>query len=175
MKKIVFLLAFTLSSASLWAQGSFDKFFAKYADADGFTVVNITPKMFSMFSKVDINDPEGQKIMAVAKKLTGLRIITADHGNTELSKKLYKEAASFLTKDFEELMSIKDDGTLVKFMVRENTKGNIAELVMLVGGDDEFVAITINGDFSVSDLSNISKDMKISGFDKLGALADKKK
>lgn len=174
MKKIVFLLAFTLSSASLWAQGSFDKFFAKYADADGFTVINITPKMFSMFSKVDVNDPDGQKVMQVAKKLTGLRIITAEDADAATSKKLYREAASYLTKDFQELMSIKNEDTDLKFMVRENAKGNIAELVMLVGGD-EFVAITVNGDFSLADLSGISDNVKITGFDKLGNLGNKKK
>ncbi|WP_282456299.1 DUF4252 domain-containing protein [Chitinophaga sedimenti] len=73
-------------------------------------------------------------------------------------------------------MTIKDKETNLKFMVKENSKGNIAELIMLVGGD-EFVALTITGDISLSEISNIAKDMDISGFDKLSQVdkAPKKK
>ncbi|UYQ95142.1 DUF4252 domain-containing protein [Chitinophaga horti] len=174
MKKIIMLLAFTLTTASLWAQSSIDKFYQKYANDESFTVINITPKMFTMFSKVDSNDPDAKKVMQVAKKLTGLRILVNEGGKD--ANRLFHEASGLLSKDFEELMTIKDKETNLKFMVKENAKGNIAELIMLVGGD-EFVALTITGDISLSEISSIAKDMDISGFDKLTAVdkAPKKK
>lgn len=172
MKKIVLLLAFSLATISVWAQSSIDKFYQKYANDESFTVINITPKMFSMFSKVSGNDQDAQKVMAVAKKLTGLRILVKE--NSKDGNKLFQEASSFLSKDFEELMTIKDKETNLKFMVRENARGNIAELIMLVGGD-EFVALTITGDISLNEIASIAKDMDIDGFDKLGNVGNAKK
>jgi hypothetical protein len=174
MKKIVMLLAFTFATTALWAQSGIDKFYQKYANDESFTVINITPKMFTMFSKIDANDPDAKKVMSVAKKLTGLKILVNEGGKD--ANRLFQEANAMLSKDFEELMTIKDKDTNLKFMVKENAKGNIAELIMLVGGD-EFVALTITGDISLSEISNIAKDMDISGFDKLSQVdkAPKKK
>ncbi len=86
---------------------------------------------------------------------------------------LYQEAASQLTKEYEELMTVRSDGELVKFMVKENSKGNIAELVMLVGGQDEFVAMSLLGDIDLNEISQIANDMNIGGMDKLKSLNKK--
>ncbi len=159
------------SSELALAQSSIDKFFQKYQDDESFTVINITPKMFNMFSKFSIDDPDAKKVTALASKLKGLRILIKE--DTKDGQKLYREAAQFLTGGMEELMSVRDKDTDLKFMVRENAKGNIQELVMLVGSSDEFVALTIFGDFSIAEISEIAGGMNIDGFQNLGQLRDK--
>ena len=109
--------------------------------------------------------------MTIVKKLKGLRILVKE--NAKEGSKLYQEAASMLTKEYEELMTVRSDGELVKFMVKENTKGNIAELVMLVGGKDEFVAMSLLGDIDLNEISQIANDVNIDGMDKLKALNKK--
>lgn len=173
MKRIFFLIFISLCSTQLaLAQSTVEKFFLKYQNDPSFTVINVTPKMFSMFSSVSSNDPDFKKVTTVVSKLKGLRILVKE--DTKDGAKLFKEAAAFLTSDFEELMTIRNKEADVKFMVKENAKGNIAELIMLVGSPDEFVALSIFGDINLSELSEIAGDIKIDGFDNLKSLPKKK-
>jgi hypothetical protein len=170
MKRLCLLLLLITAGTGLFAQqvSTIDRFFQKYENDQSFTLVSITPKMFSMFSKVNINSSEGKDFMTVVKKLKGLKILVKD--NTKEGNKLYQEASSLLTKELEELMTVRDGGDLVKFMVKENAAGNIAELVMLVGSKDEFVAMSLWGDIDLNEISQIANGMNISGMDKLKSL-----
>lgn len=169
MKRIASLLIIALCTSQLaFAQGTIDKFFQKYQDDPAFTVINITPKMFGMFSKLSMDDPDAKKIVNVASKLKGMRILIKEDAKD--GQRLYKEAATFLGNGLEELMTVRDKESDVKFMVKEHANGNIAELVMLVGTTDEFVALSLFGDISLTELSSIAGEMKIDGFENLGKL-----
>jgi hypothetical protein len=160
------MLLLIMAAPRLWAQSSIiDRFFQKYQNDRSFTLVSVTPKMFSMFSKLDIKTEEGQNLMQVVKKLKSLRIL-AKEGSKD-GPRLYGEAASFLTKEFEELMTVRESDTDLKFLVKENDKGNISELVMLVGTDDQFVAMSLVGDIDLNEISQIANGMNIQGFDQL--------
>ncbi|ASZ12833.1 DUF4252 domain-containing protein [Chitinophaga pendula] len=174
MKKRLFLLLLVLGSLRVSAQqGSvIDRFFEKYESDRSFTLVSITPKMFSMFSKVSVNSVEGKRMMQVIQKLRGLRILAKE--NTKDGPRMFKEATSFLGKDLEDLMVVRDGDSDIRFMVKENSHGNIAELVMLVGGKDEFVAMSLVGDIDLNEISQIAGNLNISGFDKLNKLDRKK-
>ena len=170
-KQIILILLLVIAGLRLSAQGqgsAIDRFFQKYEEDRSFTLVSVTPKMFSMFSKLDINTGEGQQFMQVIKKLRGLRILAKE--DTKEGPRLYREAAAFLTKDMEELMTIRDDNTDLKFMVKENAKGNIAELIMLVGSDDEFMAMSLVGDIDLNEISQIAGKMNIHGMENLNKL-----
>lgn len=168
MKKLTFMLMLLMAGQQLFAQSVIDRFFEKYEDDRSFTLVSVTPKMFSMFSKLDINSGEGQQFMSVVKKLKGLRILAKE--NASDGTKLYKEAAAFLTKDFEELMTVRDGDDDLKFLVKENAKGNIAELIMLVGSTNEFVAMSLVGDIDLNEIAQIAGNMNIQGMDNLKKL-----
>lgn len=171
MKRISFLLIIILCTGQLaMAQSTIDKFFLKYQDDPDFTVINITPKMFGMFSKLSMDDPDAKKIVTVASKLKGMRILVKEDAKD--GQKLFREAAAFLG-GLEELMTVRDKEADVKFMVKEHPGGNIAELVMLVGSTDEFLALTLFGDISLTELSSIAGTMKIDGFENLGKLGSK--
>ena len=172
MKRILMIICVLCSSELALAQSSIDKFFQKYQDDESFTVINITPKMFNMFSKFSVDDPDAKKVTELASKLKGLRILIKE--DTKDGQRLYHEAAKFLGSGMEELMSVRDKDSDLKFMVRENAKGNIQELVMLVGSSSEFVALTVFGDFSISEISEIAGGMNIDGFQNLGQLKTKK-
>lgn len=167
MKRTLLLLLLVTGSMQLFAQqGSvIDRFFQKYENDRAFTLISVTPKMFSMFSKLDLNTSEGQNFMQVVKKIKGLRILAKE--NSKDGNKLYKEASALFTKEFEELMTIRDGNDDLRFMVKENAKGNIAELVMLIGSDSEFLAMSLVGDIDLNEISQIAGNMNINGLDKL--------
>ncbi len=78
------------------------------------------------------------------------------------------------TKNFkyEEVMVVKDEGSNVRFLIRRQG-GKIAELFLVVGGNDDNVAISIEGDIDMKSISKLSKVMNIEGMDKLNSI-DKK-
>jgi hypothetical protein len=175
MKKILILIITCLLCTTLWAQQSpLDQFFDKYGSDTSFTIINISPKMFNLFSQVDLDtgDPQAQEIMDVAQKLTGLRIITKDHVSN--GTQLFHEAANMLSNKYEELMTIRDHGNDMKFLIKQGNNGIIHELVMLVGGEDEFFAMSLTGDIDLNEISKIAGSMNIQGFDKLKDVKDKR-
>jgi len=64
-------------------------------------------------------------------------------------------------------MTVRDGKDDLRFMVKENAKGNIAELIMLVGSDQEFLAMSLVGDIDLAEISQLASNMNIEGFDKL--------
>ncbi|MFB6457961.1 DUF4252 domain-containing protein [Chitinophaga sp. Hz27] len=167
MKRFLLLLTAVFLSLQLYAQqGSpVERFFQKYENDRSFTVISITPKMFSMFGKFDSGDPDAKTFMKVVQKLKGLRILSKE--TTKDGVRLFKEAAAYLGGDYEELMTIRDKSNDLKFMVKENAKGNINELVMLVGGPDQFLAMSLVGDIDLNEISQIAANVDIQGMDKL--------
>ncbi|HEY6082338.1 MAG TPA: DUF4252 domain-containing protein, partial [Chitinophagaceae bacterium] len=117
MKKIILLFAGILFTSTVMAQGALSKFFQRYEDDTSFTLINISPRMFSMFSKVQTGDKESQQVIDVARKLTGLKILTKD--NARNGMQLFREANTLLSKDFEELMSVRDKGNDMRFLVKQ--------------------------------------------------------
>jgi hypothetical protein len=162
---LVLLLTGTGLHLSAQQGSSIDRFFEKYENDQSFTLISVTPKMFSMFSKLDINSSEGKQFLQIVKKIRGLRILARE--NTKGGNALFKEASSFLNKDFEELMTVRDGKDDLRFMVKENAKGNIAELIMLVGSDAQFLAMSLVGDIDLNEISQLANSMNIEGFDKL--------
>ena len=168
MKRFLFLVLFmTVTGMHLFAQqgSGIDRFFEKYENDQTFTLISVTPKMFSMFSKLDINSNEGKQFLQIVKRIRGLRILARE--NTKGGNQLFKEASSLLSKEFEELMTVRDGKDDLRFMVKENAKGNIAELIMLVGSDTEFLAMSLIGDIDLNEISQLANSMNIEGFDKL--------
>lgn len=167
MKRFMLLLLLAVTSMQLFAQqgSGIDRFFEKYESDQTFTLISVTPKMFSMFSKLDINSTEGKQFLQIVKKIRGLRILAKE--NTKGGNQLFKEASSMLNREFEELMTVRNGKDDLRFMVKENAKGNIAELIMLVGSDNEFLAMSLVGDIDLNEISQIAGSMNIEGFDKL--------
>lgn len=171
MKKLSLVLALLIGIAgmSFGQSDAIEKYFNQYVDDDNFTVVYISPKMFEMVSKIapDDMDPE---VKSVIKDLKGLRILTTEY-NVEA---FYKEAKSKInTNEYEVLMTVRDDGTNVEFLVKDS--GDIInELLLLVGGD-EFVMMSFVGNIDLNKIAKLANTIDIDGMEHLENLEDKNK
>lgn len=170
MKRLLLALLLVIASTQLFAQqgSAIDRFFQKYESDQSFTLISVTPKMFSMFTKLDLNTPDGQSFLKVIKKIKGLKILARE--DSKDGGKLFREASTLLTKEYEELMTVRDGKDDLRFLVKENAQGNIAELIMLIGSDTEFLAMSLVGDIDLAEISQIAGGMNIDGFDKLKKL-----
>ena len=165
MKRILLLSLLTFVSCILNAQtSSVDKLFAKYEGKDGFTTVNISRQMLELFGQVDQNSSDDKDFKEVASKLTSIRILAMDKKDPSVNffTELMKD---FPSSQYKELMTVKEKGQDVKFLIREE-KGKISELILISGGDDNAL-ICIAGDINLKSISKISKSMQIKGMDKL--------
>lgn len=166
---IAILLVANLASAQSDAISSY---FSQYVEDERFTVVYISPKMFNLIAKMDLeelasqNDQEAKIALEMISDISGLRILTSE----ETPNVFFKEAKSKLnTSSMESLMTVRtDDGENVNFFVKESG-GIINELLLLVGGD-EFVMLSIEGKIDLKKISKLAKALDVKGAEHLEEL-----
>ena len=161
-----------MMSASIQAQDAITKFFSKYQNDDSFSQVTISSKMFSLFTNMEVEDKDDQEVLSAISKLKGLRILTKE--DTRESRSLYKEAMGMIpVKEYEELMTVRDKDKDMKFFIKE-AGGKISELVMVMGGNEEFMVMSLFGEIDLKQVSKIGKKMNVDGLEHLEKIKDKK-
>lgn len=173
---IVFVMAIMLMPLAGMAQKSV---FEKYSESPDVTYVNIKPKMFQMIAKIGIetDDAEAKAYMDMVKSITSFKTIVTDNKDISLDiSKWVKSRSSAL----EELMEVKDDGTEVKFYVKEGRDADhVEELLIFVNGIDkvidekveingkerkiETVVVSLTGNIDLNEISKLTQKMNIPG------------
>lgn len=173
MKKIIIVALMMIAVNGAFAQDAISKFFSKYQDDESFTQVTVSSKMFSLFTNMEVDSPDDKEVLEAISKLKGLRILGKE--NTSDARKLYKEAFALIpTKEFEELMTVRDKDQDFKFLIKESG-GKISELLMIMGGADDFMLMSLYGEIDLKQVSHLGKKMNVGGLEKLEKLDDKKK
>ncbi|HLO57597.1 MAG TPA: DUF4252 domain-containing protein [Bacteroidales bacterium] len=172
-----FLLAMGLLALPVvsQAQSIMDKLFDKYSGKEGFTSVYISKYMFDMFRSDENLDAKNQEdLNHVISKLTGIKIlVTDDDPATPTPVNLYQEIMKVLpSSPYKEVMVVREKDQNIKFFVKEN--GNkVAELLMVIGGNDESVLISIQGDIDMKNISKLAKSMNVEGMQNLEKIDEK--
>ncbi len=167
MKKLIIILSIGyLTAFQVNAQdAAISSLFDKYADNEELTKVSISQKMFSLFTNLEPDDPETKELADAISKLKGVKILASD--SIADGRKYYREASQNIRKSqFEELMSVRDGDKDMVFMIKESG-GIISELLMLVGGDHQFVAMDLFGEIDLKQISKLSKGMNMKGMEYL--------
>lgn len=149
------------------------KYFSKYMDDEAFTVVYLSPKLFQLLGKLeleDLNDKEAAAILEVVEDLKSLRVLTTEVN----AENYYNEAVKTInTKDYEILLTVRDEGENVQFLIKD--EGNmINELLLLVGGVDEFVMVSFVGNINLDKISQLAKKLDVDGVEHLDKLDNRK-
>ncbi|WP_344789316.1 DUF4252 domain-containing protein [Postechiella marina] len=175
-KIIVFVMALMLMPLTGMAQKNI---FDKYSENPDVTYVSIKPKMFQMIAKMGINvdDAEAKAYIDMVKSITSFKTIVTD--NKAISADVSKWVKS-RSSALEELMEVKDDGTEVKFYVKEGKDADhVKELLIFVNGIDkvmedkveingkerkiETVVVSLTGDIDLNEISKLTDKMNIPG------------
>lgn len=174
MKKVMIVAVMMMMGGAALAQGdAISKFFTKYQNDDSFSQVTVSSKMFSLFTNMEVDNKEDQEVLDAISKLKGLRILAKEQ--TRDSRELYKEAMSMIpTKEYEELMAVRDKDKDMKFFIKESG-GKISELVMVMGGNEEFMVLSLFGEIDLKQVSKIGQKMNVDGLENLEKVKDTKK
>ncbi len=154
--------------------------FEKYSDNADVTYVSIKPKMFQMIAKmgISVDDPEAEAYMNMVKSITSFKTIVTD--NKAIASDISKWVSS-RSSALEELMEVKDEGSDVKFYVKEGKDvDHVKELLIFVNGVDkmmknqgvevngelrkiETVVVSLTGDIDLNQISKLTDKMNIPG------------
>lgn len=190
MKKLVIVLAIIIAPMMSFGQSIFDK----YEDVEGVSSFVMTQKMFNMLASINVNmdDPEDQAFMDMAKKITGLKVYTT--GSEKTSADMNATVKKYLsTSKLEELMRMKDGNQTVNFYVKEGKDENhVKELLMVINGlkeltegedikingkkrEFETVLLSLTGDIDLRQISKMTEKMNVPGGDQLNKAGKKGK
>ena len=173
MKKISLIASMFILSLTMMGQGTvITKYMNQYADNEKFTKVSVSQKMFSMFTNLEAGSAAEKEFLQAASKLKGLKVIMAD--SIPNSAAIYKQAITDVNKaGYEELVSVKDVRGNMLFSIKESN-GIISELIMVVGGKQQFIMVSLYGEIDLKNVSKIAQQMHINGLDQLKHIDDGK-
>ena len=173
MKRTIIIITMIFASASLMAQGEIvNKYFDQLSSDETFTKVSVSSKMFSLFTELEPGSDAEKEFVETVSKLKGLKIILSD--STTKSKSMYSKVISDVQKaGYEELMSVQDGGENMRFSIKEKG-GVISELLMVVGGKEKFVFLSLYGEIDLKNISKIANAMRVEGLERLSKLDENK-
>ena len=134
LMKTTFL--FLLIAPMLMAQSIFDT----YQTNDQVTYVSISPQMFSMLAKLNINveDPASQEFIELVTQIKTFKLLRTDDPSISTTFSDWTQAYVIENK-LVELMQVREDETTVYFYALQSDHDHIVdELVMLVQEEGEF-------------------------------------
>lgn len=143
------LLGLFLTISACSQNQSFDRFFDRYADKDGFLTVSLSNLPATMFNDGN-NDP--------ALRISTLRVLTVQ--DTFINRKLnfYNEIVPKLNRSgYEELMTIKHKGEKAILLCKKDKK-RITE-VLFVSGGDKNVLVEITGSMSLEQAKKMTSQV----------------
>ena len=149
-----------------------DELFDKYSEREGFTVVAISGKMFSMFSDREQSDGNEDNFL---NKLKSIRILSVNDSTLNETVNFYRELDRKLDMSvYEELMIVKEAQDITRFLIMQ--KGDIiTELLVITGGPGGNSLISIKGELNLKNLSDLSKNAGIQELEKLEEVENKKR
>ncbi|MGM0934078.1 MAG: DUF4252 domain-containing protein [Bacteroidota bacterium] len=174
MKKIAILFIIGLLPMITNAQA-----FEKYENMKEVDAMIMTSKMFKMLAKVDFSegDEEAQQYIRLIENLDEIKMFTSS--NSQVRTEMARDVDTYLKNgSLEQLMRVNEDGKNIKFYSKPGKNENVvSELFMFLEGQEDgepiSVILSITGDIDLSQLSRLTRDLKVPGADELNNL-DKK-
>ncbi len=160
----VIIIGLFLTSLVQAQESAIDDIFNKYSGREGFAVVTISGKMFSLFTDKDQNKTNSGDLL---RSLNSIRILTVEDTLLNRNINFYRELSSKVNLNkYEELMSVKEGGNMTRFLIKQN--GDIiSELLVVAGGPGDNTLISIRGNLDLKTISELSKN---TGMDELKEL-----
>lgn len=172
MKKLFLSVTALYLTLLIQAQSNpIDEMFNKYSEKQGFTVVTISGKMFSMFASQETENNDADNVIS---HLKSIKILTVEDSLLNKSLNFYAELSKKLDlSQYEDLMVVKEGPDVTKFLIRQSGKV-ITELLVITGGPGGNSLISIKGDLNLKNISDLSKDVGIQELKSLNNINKKK-
>lgn len=145
-----------------------DQLFQDFEKKGGVTSINIKKPMFKLLNTIDVNDDYLSKLKPILNEVDGVKLLIVPKATFPENLKsenienirLNQEKTNRINKalqglNFNELMSVNNEGTSMKFLA-EAEKGDFLEnLVFNIDSDDENILFILNGKMKMADVNKI--------------------
>jgi hypothetical protein len=159
MKNLYLILLACLLTGRTFAQTrSINKFINQHKTESHALAVNVPGWMLDIVSLsanfIDEDDKEAKELLKLSDKISRVRFMIIDDG-PEVSKKDIRNLISGLkNENFEELISVRSEGTHVKLMIKEK-KDEIRNITAFITSEDATILMTLSGRFKLDELKNL--------------------
>jgi ACT domain-containing protein len=160
-----------LSTATLAQDDAITRFFSEFETSQDFTKITMSSKMFELFLHLEGQTEEEKELIQTISKIKGMKVLALDSDQDSKAKALYKNALKRPSAEYESLMTVEEDDSQMSFFIRESN-GIIAELLMILGGDTDFVIMSLTGDIDLNQIANLGRSMDINGMNQLQYLSE---
>ena len=162
MKKIILLIALTITSMVTSAQSFFDVL----EDMDGVDMVVVNKDMFELLSKFNpdkMKDNEAMQIFAMINDLKSFKMFSTD--DSFIADKMEVMTNTAIKKNnLTELMRIKEDDSRIKIYVKATkNKEYVSEVLMFIKGIDKqtkgiskSMIISLTGSIDITKMSDLA-------------------
>ena len=162
MKKIILLIALTITSMVTSAQSFFDAL----EDMDGVDMVVVNKDMFELLSKFNpdkMKDNEAMQIFAMINDLKSFKMFSTD--DSFIADKMEVMTNTAIKKhNLTELMRIKEDDSRIKIYVKATkNKEYVSEVLMFIKGIDKqtkgiskSMIISLTGSIDITKMSDLA-------------------
>jgi hypothetical protein len=166
MKKIILLIALTITSMVTSAQSFFDVL----EDMDGVDMVVVNKDMFELLSKFNpdkMKDNEAMQIFAMINDLKSFKMFSTD--DSFIADKMEVMTNTAIKKNnLTELMRIKEDDSRIKIYVKSTkNKEYVSEVLMFIKGIDKqtkgiskSMIISLTGSIDITKMSDLADTFK---------------
>ena len=162
MKKIILLIALTITSMVTSAQSFFDVL----EDMDGVDMVVVNKDMFELLSKFNpdkMKDNEAMQIFAMINDLKSFKMFSTDDSFIADKMEVMTNAA-IKKNNLTELMRIKEDDSRIKIYVKSTkNKEYVSEVLMFIKGIDKqtkgiskSMIISLTGSIDITKMSDLA-------------------
>ncbi len=153
MKRMLLSFIVAACVVSIYGQkNSLDDFFNSYSGRDGYTIVTINGNLFGLLKNFD----EDADLGDMDKKITSIRIISREKENTFAADNFLSELKGAMKRgNYEELITVKEHDSDLRFMVR--TEGEVIVEVLVVASGEEDAVIQIQGRLTREDVTRMSE------------------
>ena len=166
MKKIILLIALTITSMVTSAQSFFDAL----EDMDGVDMVVVNKDMFELLSKFNpdkMKDNEAMQIFAMINDLKSFKMFSTDDSFIADKMEVMTNAA-IKKNNLTELMRIKEDDSRIKIYVKSTkNKEYVSEVLMFIKGIDKqtkgiskSMIISLTGSIDINKMSDLADTFK---------------
>lgn len=144
MKKLSVLLLICLTAIVAKAES----FFEECENIPGITTVYVSKAMISLAGDLNI-ESDNMDFNSIASKIDGLWVITADDDKAKILK---SKAKVFSSKEYEKLVSVREDDETVDILMRSLGKDK-NECVIKAFESNEATVVIIKGSFTLQDIA----------------------
>ena len=107
-----------------------------------------------------IDKKEDKEVRKFVSQIRGVQILVreGEYYKSRYDKKYQRIVRKMDKKGFDSLLSVRNEGTSADISIRENKKGKIRQVVVMVDEQDTFVLLRIKGNIDLNKLLELSQE-----------------